>query len=105
MSAGVVIFILRGEPITTTTGNACALDQRSLVGSEKAVGDGVIEGLFQDVVAKTLRGLRHHHAGARDGGFDECAVGGSFHLFHRVHGGPARDGGSVLCARPRLHCQ
>jgi hypothetical protein len=37
-----------------------------------------------------------HNAGARDGGFDERAVGGSFHLFHGVDGGPSGDGGSML---------
>src|SRR5208337_515261 len=75
---------------------AGALDQRSFVGAEEAVGQGVGKGFFQDAVAKTLRGLRHHNAGSRDGGFDERAFRGSFHLLHGVYGGPTGDGGTVL---------
>src|SRR5208283_3000190 len=75
---------------------AGALDQGSLVGTNEAIVGGFIKSFLQDVKAKALRSLRHHDAGARDGGFDERALGSSFHLFHGVDGGQSRDGGSMF---------
>ena len=96
MSAGVVILIFRGEPITTDHFMSRALDQRSFVGAEKSVSRGFIECFLEHTVPKALRRLRHDHSLARHGCRDDSAFGCAFHLLDRVHGRHSGDGRAIF---------
>ena len=93
---GVVILMFLRRAHYDFDRKTCALDQRGFVGSEKAVRVCVIEGLLQNVIAKSLRSLRHHNAGARNRRFDDGSIGSSLHLFYSINRGPAGNCGMMF---------
>ena len=91
-----MILRFAGEPGTTATCAAGALDQAGLVGAGEAIGFGFGEGALQDGPAEALRRLRLHDVLARDRGADDGAVRGALDLLDGVDGGQADDGGAML---------
>ena len=99
MSAGVVILMFRGEPITTATSwpDRSTSDASSV--PRKSVRRGFIERLLDHAIAKALRRLRHHNTCARNRRFDQRALGRALDLLHRIDGGQAGNRRSIFLRR------
>src|SRR3974390_1278443 len=79
--AGLGDLQIKGGAGYDSNGVSGALDDGGLVGADEAVGCGLGEGGLDEAEAEALGGLRVDDGLAGDGGGDEGAVGGAFHLF------------------------
>ena len=92
-------MIFRGDPITTAT--SCPDRSTSEASSVpmKSVRRSLIERLLNHAVAKTLRRLRHHDTGARNGRFDQCSLRRALDLLHRIDGGQPGNRSAIFLRR------
>ena len=103
MSAGAVIFIFSGDPITTATGVAGALDQRRFVGSQKPVRRCLVECFLKHMVAEALRRLCQDHSLPRQSSGNQSTVGCPFDLLDRVDRWQRGNSRTVFLVQPGSH--